>query len=155
MPPPSSQAKGKALVLRSTVICQVNPLLPAYCVLPSASPLTLGPSVSVSLLLSAVKSADLGCGAGSNLVTLGRSLCFPTIRFFGSFLLSVVLWGSADCTSPRAHLPSPRTPPPPPFPAPTPGPALLSSPAPTSPLVPLPGLLAATSPRCCAFRENQ
>lgn len=78
----------------------------------------------------------------------------PTIRFFGSFLLSVVLWGSADYTSPSTHLPSPRTPPPPPSPAPTPGPAPLSSPAPTSPLAPLPGLLAATSPRCCAFRES-
>lgn len=122
----------------------------------SAPPPTLGPSISVSLLLSAVKSADLGCGAGSDLVTLGRSLRFPPPS--GSLAPSCSQWSSgALLTTP----PAPTCPALGPhllFPAPTPGLAPLSShppsPAPTSPLCPSPWSLSSHQPQMLRFQRE-
>lgn len=138
MPVVSSQARrGNARVLRSSVP-SFNPLL-LIC---RAHQLRCSP---VSSVLHAVKSADLSFGAGSDLVTLGKSLCSPGLQFpppcqiLGSFLLSVVhvalrtapppgllLGPPQDNTSSREPQPSDPAPPPSqhPLPAWCPSPSL-------------------------------
>lgn len=131
--------KGKALVLRSTVICPRNPLLAAYCAFASAPPPALGPSISIASPQCLRSPADLGCGAGSDLVTPGQVTVFPLPS--GSLASSCSQWSSGALVTippPAPRLPSPPRPHLLPFPAPTPGLALPFFSSPPAQRLPLP-----------------
>lgn len=145
-----------------------------------------GAFISVSSLLNPVKSTDLSFGAGSDLVTLSRSLCFSGLQFHplpdplwllpalrGASVAVLAVPPTPRPTQCLLRLPglltSPKTPltmsrpsdlvssllPSPPLLAWFPLPSLPFFPYLSLPVVSLLGLWAATSSRCCAFRENQ